>query len=249
MALLPTPCEPEARQRKPAPSTRIPKEPSTASCTAATPKAKGMALHSKLPAADANTSTPNTLEAKNRSDSLQAEQCSHVEQLLGGQVPAMTQLWISRDKTFIVDGKHIAQKPNLTFVARNTHMMTWQCKGQVSDTPPFGGLVSSSPSNRIRKEWTKRPIIQFSRGCRATVQAVAKDGCKSNGYYFKTTRMRRTSSRRSISLQPSQNGRCTKLLKIPKSECPDIWTRQPKHKWPKSWSSMEDPVVLVERNL
>ena len=40
-----------------------------------------------------------------------------------------------------------------------------------------------------------------------------------------------------------------KLLKIPKSECPDIWIRLPKHKWPKSWSSMEDPVVLLERNL
>ena len=24
------------------------------------------------------------------------------------------------------------------------------------------------------------------------------------------------------------------LLKIPKSECPDIWIRPPKHKWPKS---------------
>ena len=31
-----------------------------------------------------------------------------------------------------------------------------------------------------------------------------------------------------------------KLLKIPKSECPDIWIRLPRHKWPKSWSSMED---------
>ena len=40
-----------------------------------------------------------------------------------------------------------------------------------------------------------------------------------------------------------------KLLKIPKSECPDIWTRVPKHKWSKSWSSMEDPVVLLELNL
>ena len=39
------------------------------------------------------------------------------------------------------------------------------------------------------------------------------------------------------------------LLKIPKSECPDIWIRLPKHKWPKSWSSMEDPVVSLERNL
>ena len=40
-----------------------------------------------------------------------------------------------------------------------------------------------------------------------------------------------------------------KLLKIHKSECPDIWIRLPRHKWPKSWSIMEDPVVPLERNL
>ena len=40
-----------------------------------------------------------------------------------------------------------------------------------------------------------------------------------------------------------------KLLKIPKSECPDIRIRLPRHKWSESWSSMEDPVVLLERNL
>ena len=40
-----------------------------------------------------------------------------------------------------------------------------------------------------------------------------------------------------------------KLLKIPKSECRDIWIRLPRHKWPQSWSSMEDPVVPLERNL
>ena len=40
-----------------------------------------------------------------------------------------------------------------------------------------------------------------------------------------------------------------KLLKIPKSECPNIWIRLPRHKWPKSWSSIEDPVVPLERNL
>ena len=39
------------------------------------------------------------------------------------------------------------------------------------------------------------------------------------------------------------------LLKIPQSECPDIWIRLPPHKWPKSWSSMEDPVVPLERIL
>ena len=40
-----------------------------------------------------------------------------------------------------------------------------------------------------------------------------------------------------------------RFLKIPKSECPDVWIRLPRHKWPKSWSRMEDPVVLLERNL
>ena len=40
-----------------------------------------------------------------------------------------------------------------------------------------------------------------------------------------------------------------KLIKIPKSECPDIWIRLPRHKWPKSWSSMEDQSFLLKRNL
>ena len=40
-----------------------------------------------------------------------------------------------------------------------------------------------------------------------------------------------------------------KLLKIQTSECPDIWICLPRHKWPKSWFSMEDPVVPLERNL
>ena len=40
-----------------------------------------------------------------------------------------------------------------------------------------------------------------------------------------------------------------KLFKILKSECPDIWIRLPRHRWPKSWSRMEDSVVPLERNL
>ena len=39
-----------------------------------------------------------------------------------------------------------------------------------------------------------------------------------------------------------------RLHEIPKPECPDVWIRLPRHKWPKSWSSMEDPVVSLERN-
>ena len=39
------------------------------------------------------------------------------------------------------------------------------------------------------------------------------------------------------------------LLKIPRSECPDLWIRLSRHKWPKSWSSVEDQVVLLDRTL
>ena len=40
-----------------------------------------------------------------------------------------------------------------------------------------------------------------------------------------------------------------RLLKIPNSECPDVWIRLPPQNWPKSWANIEDPVVLLERNL
>ena len=39
-----------------------------------------------------------------------------------------------------------------------------------------------------------------------------------------------------------------KLLKKQKSDFPDIWIRLLRHIWPKSWSTLEDPVVLLELN-
>ena len=46
--------------------------------------------------------------------------------------------------------------------------------------------------------------------------------------------LRWTSSRRSIGLYQVKMEDAHRLLKIPKSECPDIWIRLPRHKWPKS---------------
>ena len=40
-----------------------------------------------------------------------------------------------------------------------------------------------------------------------------------------------------------------RLLRISKSECPDVWIRRPRHKWTKSWGKIEDPVVHLERIL
>ena len=80
--------------------------------------------------------------------------------------------------------------------------------------------------------------------------SITNDGSKSYGYHFQIAWLRRTSSGRSICLYHQVKMKdAPKLLKIPKSECPDIWIRLPRHKWPKSWSSMEDPVVPLERNL
>ena len=55
--------------------------------------------------------------------------------------------------------------------------------------------------------------------------------------------MRWTSRRRFVSLHPGKTEGAPGLLKIPKSECPDIWIRLPRHKWPTSWSNIEHPVV------
>ena len=40
-----------------------------------------------------------------------------------------------------------------------------------------------------------------------------------------------------------------RLLEIPQSECPDVWTCLPRHKWPKSLANIEDLVVPLERIL
>ena len=40
-----------------------------------------------------------------------------------------------------------------------------------------------------------------------------------------------------------------RLLRIPKSECLDMWIRLPRHKWPRSWMNIEDPAFPLERNL
>ena len=61
--------------------------------------------------------------------------------------------------------------------------------------------------------------------------------------------MRRMSIRLIIRLYAGQNVLCTNVIKIPTSECPGIWIRLPEHKWPKSWSSMGDPVVLLESHV
>ena len=39
------------------------------------------------------------------------------------------------------------------------------------------------------------------------------------------------------------------LMKLPKSECLDIWIQKQRRKWPKTWKNIEEPVISLERNL
>ena len=82
------------------------------------------------------------------------------------------------------------------------------------------------------------------------VLSFANDCCKSNGYHCKTTWLCRTSSRRSICLHSGKNGGRSKIAQTSEVRMSIyIWIRLPRHKWPKSWSTIEDPMVHLERNL
>ena len=114
-------------------------------------------------------------------------------------------------------------------------------------------LPKHKRSSRTPRRHCKRRL-QFLRSIhRARIICITDDRSRSNGCHSKATRMRRTSSRCSISVHPSQNGRCTDFVEISKVRMfiwkygykNKKWIRLPKHKWPKSWSSMEDPVVSL----
>ena len=114
-----------------------------------------------------------------------------------------------------------------------------------------GTTISKIPrSSRTPRRYCERWFRIVRSIHWARIISSTSDGCKSDGQYFKTSRMHRTSSRRRFRLNPNQTGRYTDVVENSrKSECPDLWIRLPKHKWPKSWFSMEDPVVPLERNL
>ena len=78
---------------------------------------------------------------------------------------------------------------------------------------------------RVVLRHCERRLWSLCSICRTRLVCVSNDSSKSDGYHCKTTRLCRTRSRRSIRLHPGKNGRRTKLLELPKSECPDAWIR------------------------
>ena len=75
---------------------------------------------------------------------------------------------------------------------------------------------------------------------RTRIISISNDSRQNHGYHLQIAGLRWRSSRRSIGLYPSENGRCSQIIEN---------SRLQRHNWPKSWSSMEDPIVPLERNL
>ena len=80
-------------------------------------------------------------------------------------------------------------------------------------------------------------------------RSITNDSSKSHGYHLQIAGLRWTSSRRSIFLYPSKNGRCSEIIENSKIGMSRHVDRPTTTQMPKSWSSMEDPVVPLERNL
>ena len=73
---------------------------------------------------------------------------------------------------------------------------------------------------------------------------VSNDSCQSNGCHCNCAGQAADaiSAQTQVKMEDAP-----KSLKLPESECPDFRIRR--HKWPKSRSNFEDPLLLLERNL
>ena len=93
----------------------------------------------------------------------------------------------------------------------------------------------------LRSDILKRRFRVLCSTYLTKVISITNDCSKSHGYHFQTAGY--------PFVNKSKMEGASTWLSVPKSQFPDIWIRLPKHTWAKSWSSMEDPVVPLERNL
>ena len=101
----------------------------------------------------------------------------------------------------------------------------------------------------LRGDIVKKWFGLFCSIHRARIICITNDGCNSNGRYFRTTRMRRTSSWCSISLHPGQNGRCSIVFENSKVRTSRYLDTSTKTQIAKINFQHGRPIVPLERNL
>ena len=74
------------------------------------------------------------------------------------------------------------------------------------------------------------------------------DCCKSDGRHCEITGYAGQAADAVSAYTQVKMEDASRMLEIPKSQCPDFWICLPRHKWSQSWSDIEDPVVPLERN-
>ena len=119
----------------------------------------------------------------------------------------------------------------------------------------------------LKKNAELKPKFQKYEGRVALRGDIAKDDCGAYAVFFWTglvcVQMSAANVMHVIARLQDCNGQVAdaksaytrvkmedapKILRIPKSECPDVWIRLPRHAWPSTWSDIEDPVVPLERH-
>ena len=79
---------------------------------------------------------------------------------------------------------------------------------------------------------------------------ITDDSSTSHGYHIQTARVRRTSTGCSICVYPCRNGRCSEIIENSKNRSVQIiGFVYHDTNGQKIWSSIEDPVISLERNL
>ena len=137
---------------------------------------------------------------------------------------------VKRKKEFILEVQRDQKKVHFAALMNICHF--WR---QRSWNPNYRSLKAESSFGRTKE---RRLWILCSFHWTAFV-CVPDDCCKNNGQAADAA-----SAYTQVKLEDGP-----RLLKIPKTEGPDVWIRLPRHKWPKSWSNIEDLVALLERNL
>ena len=107
----------------------------------------------------------------------------------------------------------------------------------------YKGRVVLRGGQCIKRLWSWCSIYWTGLVC------VSNNHSKSDACHCKITWLWWTSSRLRVTIHSGEDGGRSQIAQIPESECPEVWIRLPRRKWPKSWEKIEDPVVLLERNL
>ena len=118
----------------------------------------------------------------------------------------------------------------------------------------IGGKNPKIQRSSCTPRWhCKRRSLDLMQYLQNKDRQLRKRPLQSDGCYCEVTMLcwtsRRRRTRRRIRLLLRSKWKTRQIFKIPKSECPDIWRRLPRHKWQPSWSNIEDPVVLLKENL